>query len=202
MSVDTEIYNNKGKKIGQDADGADGNIALVNNEVARQLKKGEITADEAIKSSGLQTTKAVLEESLDVLYRTYRNGGLNEEVSVVTPKGEVFQGDTGPSHVSGGLKSANVPNVEGDNNILIHSHITGFEEYFGKRYGSDASKPSDTDFTTFKSFKQNVIVGKLGEPKTQEGESVPRTDGAVFFNREGQRQGVITDKVIKRILKN
>lgn len=199
-SVDTEIFNNKGKKIGEDQNGNDGNVAIVNKKVAKQLKKGEINETEAI-SSGLQTTKAVLEESLDVLKRTFDNGGLQEEVSVVEPDGNVTRGETGPSFIKGGLKSANVPVVEGDDNTLIHSHITGKEELFGKKYGSDASKPSETDYGTFTGFKQNVIVGKIGPPKTKDGESVSRPAGIVIFNREGQKQGAVSTETARKILK-
>ncbi|MBX2929412.1 MAG: RHS repeat-associated core domain-containing protein, partial [Saprospiraceae bacterium] len=200
--VETEIFDQKGKKVGEDSKGKDGNVSIVNKEVAKELKKGTISPPEAIEKSNIQTTRVVLEESMKVLDRTYENGGLNEEVSVITPEGKVIRGKKGPSHISGGLKSADVPIVDGLENTLIHSHITGFEEFNNQHYGSDATEPSNADKEVFKRFRQNIIVGKLGPPKTDRGEPIPRSDGAVFFDRNAKRQGLLTDKATRKIIKN
>lgn len=200
-SVRTEVYDLKGRKVGEDASGRDGNIAFVDSNVAKELRKGNITPDEAIASSNYKTTRIVLEESSDVLNRTYKNGGLNEEVSIVTSGGAIFRGDTGPSTLQGGAKSASIRNVEGDDNTLIHSHITGMQEINGRRFGSNAAEPTNVDRQeAFPLFRENVIVGKLGNPVSIEGESVPRPDGAVFYNRSGEKMLTLEMTVLRKII--
>lgn len=79
MAATTEIYNKKGKKIGQDANGNDGNVSIVQDEdkaktIEKTYDKGG-TATEDDLDSGVKTTKKVLNEALDVLSRTRKNGG-------------------------------------------------------------------------------------------------------------------------------
>ena len=199
-SVDTEIFDVKGKKIGEDKDGKDGKVAMVTNDVAKALKKGEISAEGAVEKAFLATSLAVLEEALNVLSRTYVNGGLTEEGSVVTPEGEVFEGETGSQPKKGEKQAGtNLPFVEGEDNTSIHSHIVKITPWGD---GSNARTPTDEDLLiAFPLYKQNVIVGKIGEPKTEEGISIEKPTALVFFDRNGKMQGMIPEKVAKKIIK-
>ena len=78
-----ELFNEDGKKIGQDIDGNDGKVSIIKdnknaNEIQKNYKNGG-TASAADVNSGVQTTKTILNESLDVLKRGNDNGGNKEE---------------------------------------------------------------------------------------------------------------------------
>jgi RHS repeat-associated protein len=222
MKPNIEIFNDSGKKIGQDAAGADGNVSIVKSKedaqaIENDYKKGE-TATQADVDKGYQTTKAVLTESLDVLQRTEDNGGLKEERSIVTASGQVIRGETGSeptySQVAGtNVQTAtagaiNVPpgtNLEGA--TQIHSHPVKTAEHNGQYFPQSANAPSfPQDRTTFSATNSNIIVGKLGLMKSVElntNGSVKdfRPSGAVFYNRNGNEQLKLSVSAIRRIIK-
>lgn len=214
----TELFDQDGNKIGADKNGNDGNVSIItNNDDASRIKSdyenGGVASAEDV-SSGVQTTKATLSESLNVLKRTGKNGGLKEEVSLVMNDGEVVQGATGPKpKIENGIQTAetqvpSLPNgkTDSDVNALIHSHPTKIVEQDGLAFPQSASKPSEADNTTFGRFKTNIIVGKIGElntvQKSNSGTLIdPRKSGAVI-NQRGKSPTELTRKSLKRIIKN
>lgn len=159
-SVETEIYNSKGIKVGQDKDG---NIIIVSNKTGRKFKNGKVTFEKA-SSEGLHTSRAVLSESLEVIKRTDANGGGLEENAVVTPKGKVTIGETGTPADASGVSHSDLPFVEGNDNTSIHSHQFNYEtDSNGAIVSDSALKLGPDDPERFKGFKQNVIVGRLGK---------------------------------------
>ena len=203
--VPTELFKENGEKIGEDENGDDGKVSVVSNKVAKEFKKGEIDVDEAI-GQGLQTTKAVLEESIDVLDRTESNGGFREEASVVDEDGNVTRGEPGDEAGDDNIARVDVPFVEGDNNTFIHSHLTGVVVTdSGDVTSSSALDPGPDDPSVFENFEQNVIVGRLGLSSGQKhtngsvSVSKPGT-GAAFFDRNSNPTGVLRKKAIKKII--
>ena len=158
-------------------------------------KSGKSTDPSSIKVD-VTTTKTVLKESINVLDRTIKNGGLAEETSVVTPGGEIVRGNTG-QQPNGEVAQAKLPAVEGENNTSIHSHPTETTT----TSGFNALKPGPADPKTFQHYELNVIVGPLGDPKVdQAGNDIPRINGAVFFDRNTNKLGSLTRRAIEKVL--
>lgn len=219
----TELYNEDGKKIGEDKNGNDGNVSIILNKdnakrIAKDYKEGGI-ATEGDVNSGVKTTKSVLTEALDVLKRTEDNGGLKEESSAVTENGEVIRGQTGsePDYektkngITVQTASGSMPVLpEGTNKsnaTLIHSHPTTVAEHDGQYFPQSASSPSGlADWTTFLSYGTNIIVGKLGNLSSIEKNSDGtvkdnRKSGAVFFNSRSVQKLALTKDAMKKITK-
>jgi RHS repeat-associated protein len=200
-ALDGEYVTENGKKIGNDGKN-DENIHVVTNKkdikTIKENEKNGNSTDLSKVNVELTTTKTELSESINVLERTKKNGGFREETSVVTPEGVVTRGTSGEK-TDGNLASAKLPYVEGQNNTSIHSHPTG-ETVTG---GFNAIIPGPQDPSTFKGYRQNIIVGPLGPPTLDAyGNTLPRSNGAVFFDRNTIKLGILTEKSINRILKN
>ncbi|MFZ2897044.1 MAG: RHS repeat-associated core domain-containing protein, partial [Saprospiraceae bacterium] len=206
-SVDTEIYNSSGKKVGEDEKGRDGNIAIVSYEVGRDLKKGRISASDAI-SAGIQTTRTALKESLDVITRTEKNGGDREESSVISENRGVSRGETGEKAQSRTIEGAHLPYVPGSNNTSIHSHPINGGIEGGKIVSYSAEIPGPGDPPIFQNYKQNIIVGRLG---AYEGEidlssglifiTYTPPLGAAFFDRNSNHLGSVQREIMEKIVK-
>src|SRR5690554_3790617 len=161
---DTEIFNSKGEKIGEDVNGNDGNVSVVSDNaearrIKRDYKKGK-TATQKDIDKGVQTTKTELAEALDVLNRVIDNGGLSEESSVVEPNGNITRGERGPEFDPKSdetIATSVTPDVKGNNNTFIHGHLTA------ESVSSNALIPGPNDPGIFKKFKTNIITGRLGE---------------------------------------
>jgi RHS repeat-associated protein len=213
----TELFDTKGKKIGEDANGNDGNVSIVSKDVAKSVKKGRVTVDDAI-AGGVQTTKAVLTESLDVLQRTEDNGGLSEEASTVTADGTVARSETGSAEpeMRNGVEvlTAEITVPRGDGNTSIHSHITEGvtmnDDGTASGTTSSALEPGPDDPGTFSNFSQNIIVGRLGKisvsPKTMTQPSTiskPSLGIAIFGNNittQSNPQVKLTKTAVQKII--
>jgi RHS repeat-associated protein len=199
-ALDGDYVTENGKKIGNDGK-TDENIHVVTNKAdikkIKENDKAGSSTDASTVKINYTTTKVELTESMNTLDRTTANGGLREETAVVTPDGVVTRGKSG-EETKGPLASATLPSVAGNNNTSIHSHPTG-ETATG---GFDATLPGPKDAAAFLNYKQNIIVGPLGAPTVDAyGNSIPRTNGAVFFDRNSTHLGTLTVPAIKRILK-
>ena len=194
-----DFITQNGRTIGTDGK-IDDNVHLVtNNKDIKKIKdndkSGKSTDPSSIKVD-VTTTKTVLKESINVLDRTIKNGGLAEETSVVTPGGEIVRGNTG-QQPNGEVAQAKLPAVEGENNTSIHSHPTETTT----TSGFNALKPGPADPKTFQHYELNVIVGPLGDPKVdQAGNDIPRINGAVFFDRNTNKLGSLTRRAIEKVL--
>jgi RHS repeat-associated protein len=187
-----------GKRIGNDGY-SDDKVHLISSgesiKTIRTNTKAGISTSQANVSIDVTTTKSVIKEASNVLSRTIENGGLSEESSVVTPSGEVHIGVKGPETMSG-QATANLPFVEGNNNTSIHSHPTATTD----KSGWNALTPGKKDPGAFKNYNLNIIVGPLGDPFDNKGNDVPRDNGAVLFDRNSSRIGILRTKAIERIL--
>ena len=207
--VETEIYNLQGKKVGEDDKGSDGNVAIVDSKVASKLKKGKINANEAIQSSKIQTTKVVIGEAVHVLGRTTGkdNNGHFEEVSVVSPDGEITKGKRGEAVDEEGIARVELPDVEGDDNVSIHSHLTHTELDVNEDVDyQSALEPGPDDPAGFENFPLNIIVGRLGPPtkeKQLDGtiKIIDAPLGAAFYYRNSNRLGKVSERALKKIIK-
>jgi RHS repeat-associated protein len=213
-----EYYNTNGKRIGQDENGVDGKVRVVTDDaeidkIKANEKANTYTESSSIKS-GVSTSKTALAESLDVLDRTIKNGGLKEESSLVMKDGSVVKGPTGPeptievdvNGTSWQTATTNVPELpEGTSNAdvdaMIHSHPTAVQEGSdGTLYPQSADRTNNKDGAAFKRFGTNIIVGPLGKlTRNQDGSLQTRPNGAVIFSN-GTHVPIKAD-AIQRILK-
>lgn len=206
MSVDTEIYNKSGKKVGEDKNGKDGKVALVSNKVGKQLQKEEISAEQAI-AQGVNTTYTELIESNNVYLRTIGNKRGLEESSVVKPDGSVFRGKTGSMKDRNGVSEAQLPIVEGNDNTSIHSHPLNYDWDGTHIRSNSALQPGPKAPKAFLGFKSNIIVGRLGQTTGTiyaDGtiSASQPTIGVVFYSRDSKMVGQISLKALKKIIKN
>ena len=207
----TELFNTKGKKIGEDANGNDGNVSIVSKDVAKSVKKGDISVDDAI-AGGVQTTKTVLTEAIDVLQRTEDNGGLQEEASVVTADNKVIKGERGSADVVNidGVNAITtpIPDAPTEGSTLIHSHQTAIgKDANGGPTAGNAKEPGPNDPSIFSDYKQSIIVGRLGKTTgNADGSFNQPSLGAAFFSNKTKINStpVLTLKKgsIKKIIKN
>lgn len=218
----TEIFDLNGKKVGEDENGNDGNVSIATDRqeakrIAKDYKNGGIATAEDV-ASGIQTTKTVLGEALDVLNRTEANGGLREEVSVVTGEGEIVRGETGPEpkieSVGGVLvqtAETKVPalpeGAKASDVTTIHSHPTKIVEQDGQAFPQSASTPSGADRSTFKNYGTNIIVGPIGVAKSVSRDASgnlattpSRSNGAVIYQR-GKAPAEIRRRAVRKIIK-
>lgn len=216
----TELYNTDGKKIGEDANGKDGKVSIISDEdrasaIAKNYKKGGVASAEDV-ASGLQTTKAVLEETLYNLEEAKKIKDGSEVKSVVDPNGVVTRG-TAPTVLNdgaAGVTRTELPYVEGNDNVSIHSHNM-FASINPKTQGilfDSALRLGPDDPGTFKKFSLNIIVGRLGD---QTGRTIkdasgvtktvldtPQDAGAAFYLRSKTTPSLtLKEKAIRAILK-
>jgi len=217
----TELYNGNGKKIGEDSDGKDGRVSIITdnkeaNRIREDSKDGK-TATEKDVLSGVQTTKDALTEALNVLGRANSNGGLREEISVVTEGGNVVKGSTGPEPKIENINGMNIQTA--DSNIpklpdgtdksratLIHSHPIQVQQDGNQLFPQMATKPSTHDQQFgFRNFGTNIIVGNLTSPISQEGgqtKIVNATQGAAIYTGTSLvPKATLSNSVIQKIIK-
>jgi len=171
----TDYTTEKGKVIGNDGKN-DGNIRVVTDK--KEIKtiqdnhKNKTTTPLDNVKSGAMTTRTELGESLNVLDRVVRNGGINEESSVIPENGGIFDIVRG-ERANG--DQGNFPYVDGNNNTSIHGHPTAITEGLSPdgrpqttSYDVNPTRPPDVpnDIETFRDYKRNIIVGnlQLGSP--------------------------------------
>jgi RHS repeat-associated protein len=210
---DTELFNTSGKKIGEDANGNDGTVSIItDDDKAKQIEKNyknkEIASQKDVQS-GVQTTKIVLAEALDVLKRTEDNGGNNEETSVIEPNGNITRG-TAETVETDNVFRTTMPSVKGNDNTGIHSHVPlnpSITET-GNILFSSALRPGPDDPSAFAKYSLNIIVGRLGDQSGTIDSSnkislnTKPSLGAAFYNRGGTTPILQLDKsTIKKIIK-
>ncbi len=210
----TELFNTDGKKIGQDANGNDGNVSIIADkdkvkEIQKNYKDGG-TATEADVASGVQTTKAVLSEALSVLNVAKKIINGDEAKSVVEPNGNVTKGteETKLNDGQQGVTRTYLPSVAGNDNTSIHSHDVQVKKQPDGTYSyNDARIPGPDDPGTFAKYATNVIVGNLGAPTITPipGKSEPKvslpSQGGVFYDRAGKPVLELKASAITKILK-
>ncbi|WP_164510934.1 RHS repeat domain-containing protein [Nonlabens xiamenensis] len=176
MAPQTELFNLKGEKIGEDANGIDGNVSIIgDSKKAKAIRKsykrykkgksGGSLASQADVESGYQTTKVVLNAALGVLKRTIDNGGNPEESSIVKADGTVVDGD-GSYQQNGDVAEGKLPAIpldEKSSSTSIHGHgLNATITDDGFISSNDARVPGPSDPTAFSEYKENIIVGRLG----------------------------------------
>lgn len=209
----TELFGIDGKKIGEDENGNDGNVSIIANKaeakrIRENTKAGNLaTADDVM--GGVQTTKTVLGEALDVLNRTIENGGQREEASLVMNDGQIISGPTGPiPTIENGVQTAEtkvpaLPSGKTDQDVAanIHSHPTStFVDASGKAYPQTASQLNKTDVSVFVRFRTNIIVGATDQPRSYT-QGQRRPIGAVIYQRGQKAPVTISDRALRKIIK-
>jgi RHS repeat-associated protein len=217
MAPLTELFDTKGNKIGEDENGNDGNVSIVSNNedvkrIKKNTKKGKLATKKDVES-GLQTTKTVLKEALNVLQRTIDNGGKTEEGSIVDASGNVTeQKNTGVEIVDGKevrtLEFDQTKSRKEEGDVSIHSHPTEAEVSGGNVKSFDAKSPSASHDlkNIFPNYNQNVIVGRLGITTASQSGSggviLHKPDnGVVFFDKVGNINLSLKSKAAQKILK-
>jgi RHS repeat-associated protein len=218
----TDLFNIDGKKIGTDGVANGVKMVVTDKKEAKQVSKTEGNVDlSTVKSGVTLPSDTALKESLNVLDRTVKNGGLKEETSIVMKDGTVVQGKTGPlptivNNVQVAPSTLPLPpagSTMADVETTIHSHPTTVQEANGQVYPQSASTPStgpNTDQTTFPNYGTNIIVGPLGTlapgsvTKNPNGTTnIPsRPNGAAIYNSTSLTPQVeLTKKALENILK-
>jgi RHS repeat-associated protein len=178
-----DYYNDDGRKIGTDGV-SDGRKAVVKDSdqvkaIKKADKSGGTTALSDVSSAVVLPSDTALNESLNVLDRTVKNGGKSEESSIVMNDGAVLGGEKGPEAQYGKdtYASATLPNLPdgktpADAEATIHSHPTKAEVVNGSVYSGNATEPTagkNGDLPTFAQYKTNIIVGPLGQATAKQG---------------------------------
>jgi len=228
MHKETELFNIDGKKIGEDANGNDGNVSIIKDkdkakEIEKNYKKGGIASQSDV-NSGVLTTKQELQESLNVIDRTEKNGGFREESSIIGSSGQVYVGETGtmPTFSKGNdgnlimTAETNLPILPSTETggVSIHSHQTSLLVHNDQPFPLSASSPTsngtDNNTWTNNGFNRNIIVGRLGvgtanniyrdsNKKWKDGRSL---GAAIYIGSQSRTPAVeLKVKAIKAILK-
>ena len=170
----TDLFNTDGKKIGTDGVGNKERMLVTNDDEAKKISKTKGNIDlSTVKSGEMLEDNSVLQESLNVIERTEKNGGLSEESSLVMNDNSVVTGQTGsPVDLAkdsfAGTSLPNIPNGKTTTDVkaTIHSHVIGCEVVNGEIKSMSATEPSvgaNKDTGTFAQYKTNIIVGRLGK---------------------------------------
>ena len=213
-----DFYDANGNKIGSDGiDDKKKYIVTDKNEskvIKKTNKSGGTTLTSDVSSAKLLPSDAALNESLSVLDRAERNGGKNEESSLVMKDGTALQGEKGETVDYGKdeYAGANLPDIPKGKSISdveasIHSHPTKAEAVDDIIYGGNALEPTTTDRNTFKQYSTNIIVGPLGFPTgTRQGQSPininQSPNGIIIFNSQSVLQLQLTPRVVRKIASN
>ena len=216
--VPGDFYNESGNKIGTDGIDDKKKYVVTDKKEAKAIgktnKDGGTTQVGDVSSAKLLPSDAALNESLSVLNRTEKNGGKNEESSLVMKDGTVVPGKKGPTVEYGkdefaGAKLPDIPNGKSTSDVeaSIHSHPTKAEAIDDKVYGGSSLEPTTTDKNTFKQYGTNIIVGPLGYPTgTRQGAGPisinQSSNGVVIYNSQGVLQLQLTPKAVKKITGN
>jgi hypothetical protein len=196
-----EYVNQNGKIIGDDENGRkDDKIHLVTNKediktIKTNNKEGNSTNTNDV-SIDVTTSVTELTAATNVLDRAKST---NEECAVVTPEGDVVNGESGQGVDETGVTSSELPSVPGNDNTSIHNHPVEETKtgYF------DALVLGPNDKNVFKNYKSNIIVGAFGKWKTDNyGEPFKRTQGAAFYNRQSKYLGKLSRQAINLIKAN
>jgi len=170
----TDLFNSDGEKIGTDGVNNKQRMLVTNDDEAKKISKTKGNIDlSTVKSGEMLEDNSVLQESLNVIERTEKNGGLSEESSLVMNDNTVVIGQTGsPVDLSkdefAGASLPNIPDgkTTADVKATIHSHVIGSKVVNGEIKSMSATEPSvgkGKDTETFAQYKTNVIVGRLGK---------------------------------------
>ncbi len=100
-----------------------------------------------------------------------------------------------------------LPNVPGNDNTSMHSHdVVVNQTKNGSFTWNNVLVPGPDDPGTFTKFKQNVIVGNLGDPTLGYKDGKPAVtrmpdQGAAFYSRGGTKPILtLTKRAISKIL--
>ncbi|HFG0566834.1 TPA: hypothetical protein ACGFUW_002624, partial [Flavobacterium psychrophilum] len=217
----TDLYNMRGKKIGTDGVNNGVKMVVTNNSEARQIARTKGNVDLSTVNSGVTLpSNTALQESLNVLDRHVKGGGLQEESSIVMKNGTVIQGQTGPvPTIVNGVQIApsTLPTLPAgtttaDVETTIHAHPTTVQQVGNQIFPQSASVPSTGvggDQTTFAQYGTNIIVGPIGTVTSATANpngtvNVPyRPNGASIYNGTSLTPKVeLEKKAIENIIKN
>jgi len=218
MAPFTDLYNLKGKKIG--TDGVDNGVKMVvtDKTEAKQVARTKGNVDLNNVTSGVTLpSNAALKESLNVLDRHIKGGGLKEESSLVTRGGTAIRGATGPlptitnnvQTAPSTLPSLPIGGTPADIEVSIHAHPTTVQQVGNQIYPQSASIQSSTDQTTFSQYNTNIIVGPIGTitnaTSNPDGSvNIPnRPNGiSIYTNASSAPRVELEKKAVQKILKN
>jgi len=201
MQVDTDIFNSNGKKIAHVDDGHDDKVVILNKSNSAKLKNGEISADQVVSDKlGQETSCTELSQSIQALKATNESeGGLTEFGSVVDKNGDVHQGKSHSAIV--GRKQVVLPEIDGDHNISIHSHITGTYK-LGDFTVGDEARPSDDDISVFSNFKRNLIIGPVNPPESDgNGGTLERSNVIRFYDSRSLNTSSLPARTASKIIR-
>jgi len=217
----TDLYNMRGKKIGTDGVKNGVKMVVTSNSEARQIARTQGNVNLSTVTSGVTLpSNTALQESLNVLNRHVKGGGLQEESSIVMKNGTVIQGQTGPvPTIVNGVQIApsSLPNLPAgitaaDVETTIHAHPTTVQQVGSQIFPQSASIPSTGvggDQTTFAQYDTNIIVGPLGTITSATSNpngsvNIPyRPNGASIYNGTSLTPKVeLEKKAIENIIKN
>lgn len=191
-------FDQNGHDYGVDKSGDNGQVRIVTSKEDKDnlmtAQNANQTIDAGQISSGIRTTKAVLQEANSLLTK---DNGPKEQLSVVkNSDGSVVRADNKnaktETSADGTTTSTSVFAHTGGNYTSIHSHLDKDED--GNVGNALAIGPKDK--ATFAQFGLNIIVGPLGKA---EGDFTP-PKGAVFFNNDGVKNAQITGDVLNNII--
>jgi RHS repeat-associated protein len=220
MAPFTDLFNLKGKKIGTDGVNNGVKMVVTDKKEAKQIAKTEGNIDlNNVKSGVTLPSDAVLKESLNVLDRHIKGGGLKEESSIVMKDGTVLKGQTGPvptivnnvQTAPSTLPALPAGTTPADAEATIHAHPTTVQQVGSTIYPQSASTPSTgagSDGPTFQQYSTNVIVGPIGTITSATANpngsfTTPyRPNGAVIYDSNSVPKVSLEKSAIENILKN
>jgi RHS repeat-associated protein len=216
-----DFYDEKGNKIGTDGvDDGKKYVVTDKKDVKKveETNKNKGTTQVSEVGSAVQLpSNTALQESLNVLKATEKNGGLKENSSLVMKDGTVVKGAEGPLPTIGAdgtsTAPASLPNLPAGKTVAdveatIHSHPTEIQVQDGIAYPHSATTPSAVDNTTLPQYKAtNIIVGPLGQgtvTRNADGtfNKMQSPLGVAIYNSNMQPQVQLTQKAVQKILKN
>lgn len=217
MRPNGDFFDLSGNKIGTDGnDDKKKYVVDKKDDVSKiraRTKEGKTIQANEVESEMQLPSDIALKESLNVIDRTEKNGGLKEESSIVMKDGSVLRGETGeePTIVNNvQTAKSNLPDLPAGKNpddaeVTIHSHPIATQVKDGKAYPQTISSTDNFDIRTFSQYNWNIIVGRIG--------SLEQYDSAIGDNRPvgiaiyaGAALGTpgvqLTKRAVQKILKN
>ena len=225
-----DYFNSNGDNIGNDGNKNDTRKVVVTDrdeasKIRKTDKSGGTTSLSDVKNGVILPSDAVLSESLNVLGRAEKNGGMSEENSLVMNDGSAIEGARGKPFVYGGSDPTaksdfpDLPAGKSDSDVeaSIHSHLLNSAIVDGNVQSGNTKEPSEGhdgigDLSVFQRFSTNIIVGRTARSEASEelnmkGERVVRTRDAglgisIYNGANSTPTLTLTKQAVINILKN
>ncbi|MBN8687233.1 MAG: hypothetical protein J0M10_09450 [Chitinophagales bacterium] len=212
-----DYFDMEGNYIGTDGNEKDTRkFVVTNKDDIKNIKKGPTALGAVTSAVPLVSTTALI-KGIDVLDKTVKGGGLNEESALVMKDGTTVDGITGPGpEFKDGvvIAGANLPQLPAgktpqDIEVAIHSHLTEVLVQGGDYYPMSASQPSDVDIQNFPQFEKNMIVGPIGKAEevvkdegARTARVVPQRQNGIVIYQGGYAPLELTKSAVQKILKH